>query len=393
MKLITENFGEVILLTSPALVGGTETLGFKTDVFESKNGTEVRTPLKDKARQTLGFSSVAIRNEIAQHFNAQWGGIRKNWAVPLFQESQFVGDVAPEAVADGESLPEQTVVVCRTDIYSFYEGGLALLKNKTEQILVETLSVFSDHIVIKNAVSIKSAKLYPVRLCFINGDISRQVSGIHAQASITFIVIDEPEVLELEPIQFLSHDLYFFCLTYSGDGMDATLSQQQNMINNEVGVIFQNSDWDFARYSKQYRAIIKGQDELYAYRQFLFRRKGKYRPFWLPTYESNMRCKSTGFISSVMLIESDQYKQLADQRKHIAIKSNGAWTAHTITASALVSGSTVQVTVSPALNKNASSIERISYLGLHRLDADSVDLHYQGAGIVEASVPILEIGV
>ena len=53
----------------------------------------------------------------------------------------------------------------------------------------------------------------------------------------------------------------------------------------------------------------------------------------------------------------------------------------------------MQVTISPALNKNASSIERISYLGLHRLDADSIDLHYQGAGNVEVTVPILEIGV
>lgn len=45
-----------ILLTSPALVGGTETLGFKTDVFESKNGTEVsRTPIKDKARKCRVF--------------------------------------------------------------------------------------------------------------------------------------------------------------------------------------------------------------------------------------------------------------------------------------------------------------------------------------------------
>lgn len=381
MKLTTENFGEVILLTSPALVGGTETLGFKTDVFESKNGTEVRTPLKDKARQTLGFSSVALCNEIAQHFNAQWGGIRKNWAVPLFQESQFVGDVSSDTIT------------CRADIYSFYDGSLALLKSDTEQILVEIETVNSDSILLTETVSITNAKLYPVRLCFINGDISRQISGIHAQASITFIVIDEPEVLESEPVQFLENDLYWFCLTYSGDGMDATLSQQQNMINNEVGVIFQNSDWNFARYSKQYRAMIHSAEDLYAYRQFLFRRKGKYRPFWLPTYEANMRCKSTGFISSVMLIESDQYKQLGDARKHIAVRSNQTWTAHTITASALVSGSTVQVTVSPALNKNASSIERISYLGLHRLDADSIDLHYQGAGNVEVTVPILEIGV
>lgn len=381
MILTTEGYGEVVLLTSPALVGATESIGFKTDVFQSKNGTETRTPLKDKARQTLRFSSVVVLDEIAEHFNTQWGGIRKNWAVPLFQESQFVGNVSSDSV------------MCRTDIYSFYDGSLALLKNKTEQILIEIETVEADRLILKDAVSINNAKLYPVRLCFVNGDISRQISGVHAQASIEFVVVDEPEVLEAEPAQFLGNDLYFFCLTYSGSEMNATLTQQQNIIDNEVGVIFQNSDWDFARYSKQYRTIIKGDDELYDYRQFLFRRRGKCRPFWLPTYESNMRCKSTGLISSVMLIEADQYKQLADDRKHIAIKSNGARTAHTITASTLVPDNAVKLTISPALNKDAASIQRISYLGLHRLDADSVDLNYQGAGIVEASVPILEIGV
>lgn len=381
MKLTTELFGDVILLTSAALVGATESIGFKTDVFQAKNGAEYRTPLKDKARQTLGFSSIVMLKEIAQHFNVQWGGLRQNWAVPLFQESQSVGNISAD------------FVLCRTDIYSLYDGGLALLKNKTEQILVEIESVETDRINLIGVANITDAKLYPVRVCFINGDISRQISGVYAQASITLIVIDEPEVDESEPVQFLGHDLYWFCLTFSGSSMDATLSQQQNIIDNEVGVIFQNSDWDFARYSKQYRAVIKGHDDLYAYRQFLFRRKGKYRPFWLPTYEANMRCKSTGFVSSVILIESDQYKQLADQRKHIAIKSNGTWTAHAINASAIVSATTVQLTITPALNKEASTVQLISYLGLHRLDADSVDLNYQGAGIVEVSVPILEIGV
>lgn len=381
MKISTQNFGDVILLTSPALVGAVESIGFKTDVFESKNGTEQRTPLKDKARQTLGFSSIVIQKEIAQNFNVQWGGIRKNWAVPLFQESQFVGDVSAD------------FVICRTDIYSFYDGCLALLKNDTEQVLVEVETVESDRLALANAVNISNAKLYPVRVCFINGDISRQISSLHTQSSITFIVIDEPEVVESIPDQFLENDLHKFCLMLDGSSLEATISQQQSVINNEVGVIYQGTDWDFARYSKQYRTILRGPEELYAYRRFLFRRRGKYRPFWLPTYEANMRCKSTGFISSVLLIESDQYKQLADQRKHIAIKSNSAWTAHTITASALVSGSTVQVTISPALNKNADSIELISYLGLHRLDADSVDLNYQGASLVEVSVPILEIGV
>jgi len=321
----------------------------------------------------------------------QWGGIRKNWAVPLFQESQFVGDVVSETVVIDEQEVEQTSVLCRTDIFSFYDGCLALLKNDTEQVLVEIQIVESDRLVIANAVNIANAKLYPVRICFINGDITRQVSDFYTRSDVSFIVIDEHEVIENVSEQFLANDLHKFCLMLDGSSLDATISQQQNMINNEVGVIYQGTDWGFARYSKQYRTILRGPEELYAYRQFLFRRRGKYRPFWLPTYEANMRCKSTGFISSVLLIESDQYKQLADQRKHIAIKSNNTWTTHTITTSAIVSGSAVQVTISPALNKNASSIELISYLGLHRLDADSVDINYQGSGIAEVSVPILEI--
>ena len=381
MKVSTENYGDVILLTSPALVGLTESIGFKTDVFESKNGTEVRTPLKDKARQALGFDSVSIQHEVTKHFNVKWGGIRLNWAVPLFHEVQYVGSVSSEEVS------------CKTDIYSFYDGCLVLLKNAIEQVLVEVLAVEAGGLLLSKAINIEDAELYPVRICFISGDITTSIKHLLSRSTIGFIVIDEPEVAEATPEQFLDNDIYWFDLLLSSGSLDTTISQQQNIIDNEVGVIFQNTDWDYARYSKQYRAIIKGQSELYAYRQFLFRRRGKYRPFWLPTYEVNMRCKSTGFISSVMLIESDQYKQLGDARKHIAVRSNQTWTAHTITASALVSATTVQVTISPALNKNASSIERISYLGLHRLDADSVDLNYKGAGIVEVSVPILEIGV
>lgn len=381
MKIVTENFGEVILMTSPALIGATENLAFKTDIFQSKNGDETRIPLKDKARQTLGFSSLAVHSEVAKNFNSQWGGIRKNWAVPLFQESQDVGNVSAD------------FVMCRTDIYSFYDGCMALLKNETQFVLVEVETVEQDRLLLANVANIANAKLYPVRLCFISGDITRRISGIYANASVSFIVVDEPEVDESQPVQFLGEDLYFFKLTYSGGSMETSLSQQQNIVDSGVGVIFQNTDWGFARYSKQYRTLLRGHEELYAFRQFLFRRRGMYRPFWLPTYESNLHCKNTGTVATILLVEADQYKQLADQRKHIAIKSSGIWSAHTVTASALTSPNTVQLTIVPALNKPASSIQRISYLGLHRLDADSVALNYQGASIIEVSVPILEIGV
>lgn len=381
MKVTTNLYGDLILLTTPALVGANESIGFKTDIFQASDGTEQRTPLKDKARQTLSFSSLSIRQTIAQQFNVQWGGIRQLWAVPLYQERQLVGDVNSDFIA------------CNTSIYDFRDNSLALLKNDAGVKLLEIVEVQSTGLQFSESVSFDNAKLYPVRVCFISGDITRNISGVHAFMSVDFIVIDEPVIEPETPEQFLDDDLYFFALTYSGDAMQATISQQQNILDNEIGDIYQSTDWNFARYGKPYRAVLKGQQQIHDYKNFLFRRQGRYRPFWLPTYESNLRSKSTGIVTDTLFVEVDQYKQLADQRQHIAIKCDGVWTAHTITASSFVSTSTVQLTLTPALDKAASSIQRISYLGLHRLDADSVTLNYQGAGMVEVSVPILELEV
>ncbi|MHA3059667.1 hypothetical protein ACX1N5_01585 [Acinetobacter sp. ANC 4636] len=381
MKVNTNLYGDLILLTTPVLVGANESISFKTDIFEASDGTEQRTPLKDKARQTLSFSSLSMRQAVAQQFNVQWGGIRQHWAVPLYQERQFVGDVSSD------------FIVCNTHIYDFRDNSLALLKNDTDLQLVEILEVQTTGLQLSEVTTFKNAKLYPVRVCFISGDITRNISGIHASMSVDFIVVDEPVIEPDEPAQFLGDDLYFFNLTYSGDSMQATISQQQNLLDNGMGEIYQSTDWNFARYSKQYRAVLKGQQQVRDYKNFLFRRQGRYRPFWLPTYESNLRSKSMGTVTTTLVVEANQYKQLADQRQHIAIKSNGIWTAHTITASSLTSSSTVQMMISPALNKAASTIQRISYLGLHRLDADSITLNYQGAGIAEVAVPILELGV
>ena len=349
-------------------------------IFEASDGTEQRTPLKDKARQTLSFSSLSIRQAIAQQFNVQWGGVRQLWAVPLYQESQFVGDVSSD------------FITCNTDIYDFRDNSLALLKNDTDLQLIEILNVQATGLKLSEVTTFKNSKLYPVRVCFINGDIARSMSGIHAAMSADFVVVDEPAIDPDTPPQFLGDDLYFFGLMYSGNAMEAKINQQQNILDNGMGEIYQSTDWNFSRYSKQYRAVLKGQQQVRDYKNFLFRRQGRYRPFWLPTYESNLRSKSTGTVTTTLLVEADQYKQLADQRKHIAIKCNGNWSAHTITASTLTSASTVQLTISPALNKAASSIQRVSYLGLHRLDADNITLNYQGAGIAEVAVPILELG-
>ena len=376
MIVITENFGQLIVLTTPVLASMTETISFKTDVFESKNGSEHRTPLKDNARQSFDISTQAYKTELARFFNEQWGGIRANWAIPLYHESQKIDAVTG------------FIVDCRTDIFSFYDGGLALIKTGESFYVAEIETVEPNGLTLKNEIDIDESEIMPIRVCFISGDISRNIGTFHANASMSFVVIDEPDLIESVPHQFLNNDIYYFFLTYTGDSIETTLTQQQNIIDDEVGIIYQDSDWLHARYSKQYTKFITNKDELHEYKQFLFRRMGQYRPFWLPLYENNIRIKNTGNITTTLQIEADAYKVLSNQRKHIAIKSDDGWTAHTITASTATT-----LTISPALNKQSTSVKYISYLGLHRLNADSITLNHNGANIVEASVPIIEIGV
>ena len=381
MLITTDLYGELVLLTTPMLVELSEVIGFATDVFEAQDGTEERTPLKDYARQTLSFSSFAIKDDFAQFFNVQWGGIRKLWGVPLWSEMQKVGDV------DGN------FITCNTTLYDFRDNSLAVLKNGDGFQVVEISTVEETGLQLSAAVTSTNAILMPVRVCFISGDITRNTNGWYSTASCDFVVIDESTVNPKTPDQYLDDDIYWFNLGYTGDTLEAKISQNQNTLDAGIGLISQTTDWDMPTYAKDYQAVLKGRQSVVNYKNFLFRRQGRYRQFWLPTFERNLNSKSTGNVTTTLLVEIDQYKQLADLRNHIAIKAGGAWTAHTITASSFLSASTVSLKITPSLDKDASTIQGISYLGLHRLDADSVTLKHQGANIVEVSVPILEIGV
>jgi hypothetical protein len=102
----------------------------------------------------------------------------------------------------------------------------------------------------------------------------------------------------------------------------------------------------------------------------------------LPSYQNNFNLVSRG--SYGITVKNDNY--LSD-RKNIAIKANSVWTAHSVTSTS-VSGENIVMNLTPPPPMN---IQRISYLGLYRLNSDAVELHFKGANIVEATVPIVEI--
>ena len=379
MKIQTTLFGELVLLDQCTLVGSSESLGFQTYVNSSHNGTEKRKALRETASQVLNIDYVVARQALAQNFNVLWGGLRKLWAIPVDVEWQRIGSV------DGDFIEFET------SIYDYRNDSLALLKHKDGLTVVEIKEVLANGLKLYEPITLQNFTIRPLRVGFILGDVSAPINAVYGQPSLQFQVMDAPYLQASVPTQFLGHDIYFKRLLLEGDALNVTVLQHQTVVDFGLGPIDQHSNWLHARYGKPMRSVMKGQQALFEYRQFLFRRLGQYRAFWLPTFERNFYLKSTGAISTVIDVELNQYQEYASNRKHIAIQDkSGNWTAHSI-SNAVQTSNTLRLTITPGLNKAAVDIRMISYLGLHRLNNDSVDIQYKGAGITESSVAILEI--
>ena len=127
---------------------------------------------------------------------------------------------------------------------------------------------------------------------------------------------------------------------------------------------------------------MKSKQEYIDYKKWLYRRRGRLNAFWFPSYQNNFNLISRG--SYAITVKDNNY---LSNINNIAIKSNDIWTAHSVTSTS-VSGENIVMNLTPPPPMN---IQRISYLGLYRLNSDAVELHFKGANIVEATVPIVEI--
>lgn len=382
-KVTTSTLGDLAILPYQAQAPLTEALEFLTDVMEAYDGSEQRLQLRTMPRQTFQYTIPVKFWNIAESFNTAYNAIRKKWAIPLWTEAQFVGDVTAHA----------TDITCNTSLYDLRASSLAFLFNAAGAWqVVEISTKTSTKINVTNDLSyIASAWLMPIRIGWIVGDVKKSTNAYEDMVEINFFVDDNLDLTPSAPTQYLSNDIYFDSPVLSGSNMDKSLQQRADIVDQVLGVVSRRSPWLNARYASTYRSVLQGAQQVRDYKAFLYRRAGKFRSFWMPTFEQNMRHANTGTILSTLTIEADSYAQYP-QRQHIAIESaSGVWYPRAVSNPTPVAGNRIQLTLDSALNLDASKVRRISYLGLHRLNTDKIELRWIGNNVVESEFGILEI--
>ena len=292
MKIQTK-YGEVHVLTDCPLLDSTERLEFKTEVHQSFDGTEIRYIQRDVPRQVLSFNYVNMQKAMGDIFHMLYANLRKQWGIPLPQFRQIIPDIEDsdfivmDTTAHPADLRVGFILFEGSAGFQFAEvvsiGRYIIVQEEvrdpdTGEIIQKLETEYQDGFRLSVNITAAGTTILPLRICIIDGDASINTGGFWSNSSMAFRVIAEdlPEYAGDAPEQYQGEDIYFKPLLLDGNSLEMTLTQHQNIVDGDVGGFQQFTHWEKPRYLKPFKSLLKNWGEYSAYRQFLFRRMGRY---------------------------------------------------------------------------------------------------------------------
>lgn len=361
-----------------------EALEWLTDNIVSDNGTEDRAQMRLTPRQTLSMDFYVPVAEQPRLKNILWGNRSEQWLVPFWPHVQLVGVIAagdwtltlPTEFADFRDYG-MAMIWQSADNYQIV--GIDRVTNDTTIVLTQPTAAFTD------------AWVIPIRRGFSPGDPSRRFNGAKSSLSMTFQMEESRQLTVAAPAQYLGQDIYFDAGLLDGGGLEETMTAPLDIHDEALGRVSYSTAWLHARPRRPLRKLADGLEEGWALREWLHRRVGRLRAFWHPSFEADLILLSTGALTTTILVRSDEYLLYAANRTHIAVETSTGWLARAITLATQIDAATVQLTLNASLAVNASAIQRISWLGLWRLDADRVEINWIGGQVSNVSIPVVEL--
>jgi hypothetical protein len=363
----------------------TETLAWRTEIMTTINGKEQRVRLRNNPRQSVSVSYPISHEHHNLANNLIYGWQFRRWAIPLWTEIQQLG-----AISAGE-----TDVTCVTDIYDIRVGGLIILwESVTKNEIIEVATITGSGLTLTAGLtnSYASAKLMPVRLCRNVGGIARDTNGFNSLLRAKFEALDNVRFSESLPDQYNGHDVYYEELLLSGENSRHAVRARVDTVDYKAAVPQFDSPWSSPKITRPYVVIKEGADENWYLKQFLHRRAGRLRPFYLPTFEGDFQLVSTGLLTTALDVLDNSYRQYASDRVHIAIElDDNAWIPAKITGHSDVSSTVFKLAIDTNLNVDASRVKRISFLDLMRLDSDTVSINWIGGGVSKCAINVRQV--
>lgn len=380
----------IVLLPVTFRAGLKEYLVWKTDVLNSYNGTEQRVRVRLSPRQQIAARAYLDRNEMHRVENLIYGWRKREWGIPMWPEARRLDS----AVTSGD------FTVNASTLYGdFRTTRLAMLWEHPRKFDVFQIdSLTASTITATRGINDDfpaDAFLMPVRAARMMRDPVRSASGYDAVLQVLLEVTDNITLTtSASAIQWNGEDTYFIePLAEDERGVDDSYEHRMDFIDFGSGVVDWNAPWDNIRIKRGFELVLDGLQDIWEHREWLHRRAGRLRPFYMPTFENNFKLLSQGNVADSFRAERNDYSTQSTARNTIAFKmTDGSYEIRTATGAVVNVADELEVTFTPNLDRDASEIDEINFFGLKRLSSDRIELEWQPNNVVFTTVPITELG-
>jgi len=369
----------------PILPGATEALEYYTDVLPAyTNGAEERAQLRALPRQYYKHSLATNFDQMREVHNALRANLRNRWLIPEWFQAQRVSGV----------VAGQTVFPVDTLIHDLRANTHALLwKGYCDWQIVDVDTITATTITLSTPAAFAgSVLIVPFRVGRVSGSAKMSPSGWDDQFDLEYYVDDVLGGLTETPAQLNGQDYY--TTPYVLDERNSTqLDWEEDQVEYVLGGIDSMTPWTRSMYTYQYNFDDSGPEAYWELKQWWYRRAGKFRPFYSPTFESDLQKRSTGTVTNTFQFQDEGYTaHLYPTLNRLGfLLKNGTWLARTVTAASNIGGGLGQVTLNAALNVAARDIERVSFILFNRLNTDRLELNLQAHGRFTTNASVLEI--
>lgn len=351
-----------------------------TRLVTAYNGQEVSEPLRALPRihYTLRYSirdrkHTGVRAEIND-------AVRGRWLVPMWDfatRASATGEVRPEFL---QAYPLQTVLLVIAGDRTWF---LTLVDR-----LGSTL-VFPRDTIPANA------HVVPLRTGVIDGDPTIGLLPRATTISITFRLTEkefEPDVTA--PTQYSGHDFdptMPVPLMAVGGNVPGTLLAREVITDYSIGPVTKSAPWIKSKGGLNWNWLLDLESTDHVkFIDFLYRRQGRYRPFWLPSFKADLQIVG----QYPLQIRSDRVlDQLLTKMGRIVLVTKDKWYPIEIASVGVGSGTHRNIATilsSSVFPPHSETVRMACFLHLYRLRADTISTSVSQA-LLSSSTPILEI--
>ncbi|RVA08570.1 hypothetical protein EN932_25405 [Mesorhizobium sp. M7A.F.Ca.US.002.01.1.1] len=373
------------------LVGASDTLETLSEVMQSYTG-EQRLALRKAPRQSPRYTAKLDPGEFSRAKDFARRRVATRICVPIWWEGiRLAVDVA---AADTEIAIDTTAGDWRVG------GRLIVYESQDNFALALITAVETDKVTLLAPIGADFAAptIVPVRVARPVEGFSVSRGKLVNEVTARFQVEDNVKLEgDAGYPQYLSLDVLTEPTARVSE-ISETIIQAGEYLDNGFGLVEIERQRNYTDFGQAIAFLEEGVAAIWRRRIWLHARNGKQKPFWLPSFNSDLKALvPIGAADTVVTIKRAGLPA-GYLGRHVMIElKSGTRYFRQIVAAARV-GSTDQVTLSSALGASVSiaQIRWFSFLSKVRLDADAVTFNFPASGrrdpvIATLSVPVTEV--